>query len=162
MEKIWLRPMQIDDMDLIYQWANEPECRKNSFHMEKIPYEDHKKWFQAKLISKYCDMFVACREKTPIGQIRLEYEGDKALISYSVTKEERGRGYGGVLLKLAEEKVRDKKINIHVLEGLVKEHNIASQRKFEEMGYDKQKKGSCFCYQKRLEVKNENMVRMLK
>ena len=64
MEKIWLRPVQISDMDLIYQWANESECRKNSFHMGKISYEEHRKWFRSKLVSRKCDMFVACREET--------------------------------------------------------------------------------------------------
>lgn len=150
MEKIWLRPVQIDDMDLIYQWANESECRKNSFHMGKISYEEHRKWFRSKLVSRKCDMFVACREETPIGQIRLEYEGEKAIISYSVAKDERGKGYAGVLLQLVEQEVKKQQINISILEGLVKEHNVASQRTFEKIGYGRQKKDGCYCYSKKL------------
>lgn len=162
MGEIRLRPARISDMDLIFQWANDDECRKNSFHIEKIDYEDHVKWFQSKLNTKQCDMFIVCRGEMPIGQIRLDYEGKKAIISYSVAKEERRKGYGKIMLQLLEQEVKNQPTKIDTLEGLVKEQNIASQKKFEEMGYSKQKMENCYCYTKKIDINKDNNLQCFK
>ena len=42
--KLYLRTADENDMDLLFQWANDPDVRKNSFHSEPISYETHKKY----------------------------------------------------------------------------------------------------------------------
>lgn len=150
MEEMQLRKVKFSDLDLIFQWANELECRKNSFHTEEILYENHVKWFQEKLASSQIDMYLACKNQVPIGQIRLNYEDNIAMISYSVSKEERGKGYGGVMLSLVEKKLKEEKKEIVMLIGKVKIDNIASQKKFEQLGYEKSKKGNYILYTKEI------------
>ena len=41
MENIYLRVADASDMDLIFQWANEPLVRKNSFSTREITYKEH-------------------------------------------------------------------------------------------------------------------------
>ena len=42
----YLRQADEKDMDLIFQWANEPVVRKNSFTIDMIAYEEHKEWYK--------------------------------------------------------------------------------------------------------------------
>lgn len=39
-----LRKAEQSDMDLLFEWANDPAVRKNSFRSDPIPYADHVKW----------------------------------------------------------------------------------------------------------------------
>ena len=41
----YLRKATIEDMDLLFQWANDPVVRKNSFSTAEISYEEHTKWY---------------------------------------------------------------------------------------------------------------------
>ena len=36
---VYLREAQIQDRDLLFQWANDALVRQNAFHTEQIPYE---------------------------------------------------------------------------------------------------------------------------
>ena len=42
---LYLKKVEPTDVDLLYQWANDSEVRKNAFHTEPILYENHVKWF---------------------------------------------------------------------------------------------------------------------
>ena len=40
----YLRLAEMEDMDLLFTWANEEMVRKNSFSTRKITYEEHVIW----------------------------------------------------------------------------------------------------------------------
>ena len=42
----------------------------------------------------------------PIGQLRVDTDAEKAVISYSIAKEHRNRGYGVQMARLGEEWIR--------------------------------------------------------
>lgn len=132
---IRLRRVEESDCGLIYQWANDPETRKNSLNKAQILYEDHCRWFEGKLQDGDCDFFVCELKTKAVGQIRLDYLKGSAVISYSVAKDFRGQGLGSQMLKLVEEQVKE---NILYLYGIVKKENIASQRAFAKNGYERQ------------------------
>ena len=50
--RLSLREVTAKDMDLLYEWANDPTVRQNAFHTEPIPYEDHKMWFAKNLADR--------------------------------------------------------------------------------------------------------------
>lgn len=132
-----LRRVTYEDRMLLLEWANDKEVRKNSFQTHQIGMEEHCRWLERKLADEQCDMFLLCRDDVPVGQIRLDYTGEQAVISYSIAKDYRGKGYGGILLQLAEDEVRRTRRDIHEMYAEVKEENLASRRKFEQAGYDK-------------------------
>ena len=43
---IYLREATIEDRDLLYEWANDPETRRASFNTDRINYEEHCRWFE--------------------------------------------------------------------------------------------------------------------
>lgn len=130
-----LRQATYEDMELIFVWANDELTRKNSFHDRKITYSEHKEWFHKKMDSEECDILICVCDNVPIGMLRLEYNNQKALISFSVDKDYRGQGLGGKILELARSYVMDNKADIKYLYGLVKYSNVASQKNFEKLNY---------------------------
>ena len=42
-----LRTVKKEDVDILYEWANDPITRKNSFSEERIEYITHVNWFNS-------------------------------------------------------------------------------------------------------------------
>ena len=92
--KGYLRQANKDDMDLLFEWANEESVRRNSFSMRTISYEEHQRWFTQILAKTDCKQYIYILEGEAIGQVRLQTDGDTAEISYSICSAKRCRGYG--------------------------------------------------------------------
>lgn len=75
---LYLREAVEEDMDLLYEWANDAEVRKNAFHTEQIPYDTHKKWFENLLKDTETLQYILVEEETAknitflIGQVKYE------------------------------------------------------------------------------------------
>ena len=132
-----LRKVKPEDIMLIYRWANDDEVRQNSFNSNLISFEEHKKWFLSKLNDSDCYFYIFENDHTPVGQIRVDVDGQTGCISYSIAKEFRSHGYGRKMLKALENTIRVEHLPIKILEAEVKKDNQASQKKFEEAGYEK-------------------------
>lgn len=143
---MYLLKAQINDMDLLYKWANDEVVRNNSFNCKKISYLEHKKWFEEKLKTDNSDIYIYYFKDEPVGQIRLDYQDDMALIDFSIDKARRGKGHGTRILDLIESADKKKIFNNYV--GRVKYNNIASQRGFEKMGYKRSDKETYIEYNK--------------
>lgn len=98
-------PATEKDANLFFEWANDPETRKNSYNQEPIPYADHVAWFNKRVNSGSCKFYVFRNDEgEPVGQVRIEKTGpDQALISISVDKDHRGKGYSSEMLRQASE-----------------------------------------------------------
>lgn len=143
-----LRKVIPSDVDLLYKWANDPEVRKNAFHTEPIPYENHVKWFAKMLEDTSVYQYILYQRELPIGQIRLNVEGNEALIDYSISAEYRGKGFGRKLLELVKEQIAiDKISNVIKMIGQVKYGNQASARAFEKCGFTKQETAEYIQYE---------------
>ena len=130
-----LRAATIEDMDLLFEWANDPLVRKNSFSSEQIPYEEHREWYAKLLERKDRKQYIYEYENEPIGQIRLSIDGDTAVISYSICASKRGMGHGKNMLQLLSNQVIIDLPDVKKLLGKVKMDNVASQKAFLEVGY---------------------------
>lgn len=154
---LYLRAAVEDDMDLLYQWANDSEVRKNAFHTEKIAYDTHKTWFANVLKDEDVLQYLLVKEdgegnhKTEeIGQIRLNIDGNKAVIGYSIAKDMRKKGFGEKMVQMVEEKLQETGKNIGVLIAQVKYENPASAKVFEKCGYTAARKEAYIEYTKQL------------
>ena len=130
-----LREIEPTDIDLLFEWANDPLTRKNSFHSDMIQYEDHKKWFSRMISDDSVLQYIMMENEIPVGQIRLNLEAEKAEIGYSIAAEYRGRGYGHKILQLIKGEIRNKHPEIRKLVARVKPDNEASNRLFISEGY---------------------------
>ena len=81
-------------------------------------------------------LYIMMREETPIGQVRYELSNNIAEISYSISPQERGKGYGKQIIHLAVMKIKNEYPNITRIRALVKPQNDASILCFEYNGFN--------------------------
>ena len=120
------------DKRLLFDWANEEEVRKNSINSRKISFEEHEVWFDKKINSPGCVIFILEMNGRPVGVVRFEFnEEEKAWeIGYSIELNFRGMGLGKIIINKG----------IHLLNhypviGYVKEENRKSQAIFNSLGF---------------------------
>lgn len=148
-----LKPVNLSHTDIIYEWANEEETRKHAFHTERIEYSTHQLWMRAKLDDPNCLFFICDNAGIYVGQIRLDISGQQGLISYSIDKCQRGKGYGKQMLLLLEAEIEHSpewagKITEFV--ARVKYGNLPSQKCFERLGFTKIELTEYIEYQKNI------------
>ena len=106
MSNVFLRRVKHDDLDLLYQWANDSVVRNNSFNTDHISYINHVEWFNKIMSDSAVLQFILMDDDTPVGQIRLNVVNEEAEIGYSIGSEFRGQGYGHKILQLVADEVR--------------------------------------------------------
>lgn len=134
--KTYLRNVTQQDIELLFEWANDYAVRKNSFNTEQILFEDHVRWFNKMMSDEDVLQFIMMVDDTPVGQIRFVINKDEAEIGYSIAKEYRGKGYGHKILQLSTALVSEEYPGIHKLIAKVKPDNAASNKLFLNEQYE--------------------------
>lgn len=116
-----------EDAKLYFDWANDPEVRKQSHNTDLVLWKTHLKWFNKKVESDSL-LLVFFDGSTPVGQVRI----DDGLISFTVDSKFRGKGFGTAILETVKTLV-SKKFNRITAE--VKKDNIPSIKAFERAGF---------------------------
>jgi UDP-2,4-diacetamido-2,4,6-trideoxy-beta-L-altropyranose hydrolase len=133
-----LRRARPKDCELLYTWVNDPEVRANSFSSEVISRERHEEWFRKKLADSNAILYLVIDpDESPIGQVRYDVEGSRALISISLGAGFRGKGYGGKCLSLAVEELF-RSTSATVIDAYVKPANETSLQMFLKAGFRRQ------------------------
>ena len=97
---IEFREVNINDINILFNWINDPLVRKLSFISKKVTFKVHEKWFLNKINDSNCIMLLFFKSYNPIGQVRIEKETlNQAGISISISNENRGKGYSVDMLK---------------------------------------------------------------
>lgn len=150
MKELKLRPVTMEDAELILEWRNDADTRANSFQGDIILKDTHMAWLKNKLESKNAKLFMVLDHQEEIGHIRLDILGNIGEISYMVAPEKRGQGYGEALLTLL---CRQQFTGIEVLVGMVQKKNSASGKCFTKAGFTCLAGGDTDCYIKVLFAK---------
>ncbi len=135
MRHAYLRKATIEDMDLLFRWANETDVRANSFSTSVITYDEHCEWYQNLLADDCRQEYIYICQKEEIGQARISIENENAEIGYSIRSDKRCMGHGRMLLQLLTEKIQIDYPQIKRLTARVKPQNAASQKAFINAGY---------------------------
>lgn len=125
------------DVNLYYEWANDPEVRAGALNSAPIPMLDHINWFRAKCEDENSYMYVVSKENKPLGQVRFDVDRNlgTAIISYSIDSSFRNKGWGTSLMRVAGRTfIKDLGKQI-LLKAVVKKENIASNKVFENLGF---------------------------
>ena len=130
-----IRLVRKSDCDLLYEWVNEKDVRKNSLNSDPIPYEVHKEWFHSMLIQSNVRIYIALHQQIAIGMGRICMNDGIATVSYSIDKKFRGQGFGTQLISILTQKIMDEHKEIKQIVGIVKMENYASRQIFEKNGY---------------------------
>lgn len=133
-EALTLRPVVMDDAHLLWVWANDSSLRAQSFTSEKIPWQTHLDWLEAKLSDAQSVFLLAEARGRPVGVARIEKKGMEAVISVSICSEERGKGLGNRVIALAS-RAYTNCVGRSLIHAYIKSDNSASRRAFEHAGY---------------------------
>lgn len=139
-------------VDIIYEWANDPVTRMYSFHKDVISYEQHVEWFQRKIKDTNCRFYICQHDNDLIGQIRVDFENGKGIVSYCVAPLHRGCGYGSQMLRMLQELLSNDMdvIPITILQGKVLHQNVASQKCFLNCDYDRSERDEYILFTKKI------------
>ena len=154
---IHLREVRLSDVDMIYQWANDPLTRQNSFNSDKIKYDEHVQWFNRMLNRNDVKMYILMEDNKPVGQIRLNINDTNAEISYSIASDFRGMGYGRKIVSLVVDEIKMNIPEVLTVSAQVKPGNSASKSIFEKEGFAMKS----VCYELALENTGGETVRKL-
>ncbi|UTW60654.1 UDP-2,4-diacetamido-2,4,6-trideoxy-beta-L-altropyranose hydrolase [bacterium SCSIO 12741] len=136
-KSITLRQASEKDVDLFYQWANDPDTRQNSTQSEPIPYPTHVSWFASKIRDVNTRIYVFEHPGGPVGYLRLEQREGHWLISYAMDPEFRGKGLGKFLIgRGMTEFIEEKQDASLVFHAWVKKSNLASAVTFKNCNFD--------------------------
>ena len=127
---IEFREVTINDMNIFFNWINDPLVRSLSFDSEKVVLKVHEKWFVNKINDTNCIMLLFFNANNPIGQIRIEKENlNQATISISISSENRGKGYAADMLKKASKYFHSKNPEF-TINAFIKNNNFCKKHTF--------------------------------
>jgi len=130
-----LRRTRACDCEVFWEWANEPGARAASFRNKTISWEQHTQWFQAKLSDPKAILYTATnREGLPIGEVRYQVNGGRAVISIGMGAPYRGCGWGRKILALGIARLFQDS-TVQFIDAYVKPSNEASLRLFVGAGF---------------------------
>lgn len=130
-----LQPASESDFEVLWQWANDPVTRANSFDPSPIPCDQHKGWCHAKLADPHCYLWMVVDEIFGrMGVVRFDCAGSVATISISLAPQARGKGYGRKIITAACQQLFQSS-GVEVVRALTKPQNKASIHAFERAGF---------------------------
>jgi len=130
-----LHPVTEADCELLWEWANDPTTRANSFDSAPIPLEKHKGWCRAKLQDPKCSFWIAANaEFGKIGVVRFDRHDSEATISVALAPHARDRGYGKKLIRSACDRIFALS-EVELVRAFIKPANKASVCAFESAGF---------------------------
>lgn len=116
-------PARIKDAQILFDWRNDPITRAMSRNSDLVEWNDHVVWLTSHLALPQSKIYIAENFRKPVGTFRID--GDE--ISYTVAPDERGKGYGVIMLCRAREM-------FGVLRAEIYERNTASIKIAERAG----------------------------
>ena len=148
------RKANINDIDLYFKWINDSLVREYSFQSNLVDVKSHNEWFKSKINDSNSFMSVFENElNEKVGQVRIDKVDDvNALISVSVAKEHRGKGYASKLILIYSDYFL-KKYKFFCISAYIKQSNLRSKHVFESAGFEFSKttvykKNKSFLYKK--------------
>jgi RimJ/RimL family protein N-acetyltransferase len=96
-----LRKSTYNDWKILLDWRNDPITRENSFETGEVSEQTHKLWLNDSLLNPYREIYILENNNIPIGSIRSDnVSTNQYVLSWSITSNQRGNGYGTKILEL--------------------------------------------------------------
>lgn len=102
--KMILKAAEMDDWQLLLDWRNDIDTRKNSHDKNIVDESNHKSWLKNVIDNPNRQLFIAYQNGFPIGTLRADFDSqiDGHELSWTVAPLARGKGYGKrMVLQLA-------------------------------------------------------------
>lgn len=138
-DSIYLRPMTVDDTDMIVAWRNKDFVRKNFIYQEPFTREGHLAWIRDQVETGHVVQFVIClQDGREIGSVYFrDIDRVQGVAEYGIfigEEDALGCGYGTAAaraaLRHAFTKLHLYKVFLRFLAG-----NIAAEKSYEHAGF---------------------------
>lgn len=139
-QRIYLRPITVEDTDLVLKWRNSKAVVENYIYRKPISREEHLSWLNDKVGTGLVHQFIICRleDDKPLGSIYLQnFEETNRKAEEGIFLGEReayGKGIGTEAAKLLLEYCF-KELHLHKVSARALAYNQASLRMHEKAGY---------------------------
>jgi SAM-dependent methyltransferase/RimJ/RimL family protein N-acetyltransferase len=130
-----LRKLEVEDIDLLFEWRNYPEIIKRSTSQKKVGYKEHSDWFNNILVDENILSFVIEIDNIPSGHIRLEREDINCVITTYLLDKYTGKGYGVEAIKKACDMTLKQWKNISII-AFIRESNKSAQSAFSKAFFE--------------------------
>lgn len=132
-EVLRLRAAAMADADLLLAWRNDPVTRAASFNRELTSSTDHLAWLHRALNDEGRSLLIGDVEGRPVGVVRLDRRGERAVISVTVAPSARGIGLATPLIRGGLRHAAA--LGISRLDAHIRPQNEASRRAFAAAGF---------------------------
>jgi len=133
--ELCVRTANAEDVNLIFEWANDPYVRKNSLNGDSIPFEVHQKWYSEKIACPATKLYIIENDSgVSVGVVRLEQKSERWLLNYNIAPILRGKGLARGMLSAALTYHRDV-VGCCTVGATVKVENVASRRVLERESF---------------------------
>jgi len=124
------------DRALLFEWANDPVTRANSFTPDPVPWETHCSWLAGVLRDPHRRLYLVLGPgDEPVGQVRFDRRGEhEAEISMSLAPTRRGQGLAARVIRLATDRAKED-AGFQTVHAFIKPANEVSRRAFARAGY---------------------------
>lgn len=129
-----IRFIEPSDKLYIYDWANDPITRRNSFNSQVIVFNDHCKWFDSVLSSKMKLYLMCLWNKERAGIVRFDMFHHYSLIGININPVFRGKGLSVKFLEAAIYEYF--KLCSLPIKARIKHDNTASLKAFKRAGFE--------------------------
>lgn len=128
-----IRKAEMHDAEYLFNLANDPVTRKNSFSSELIEWESHINWLEQKLNNEKSSIYIITNDGRNIGTVKFKNNDDEVVIGVTVDPNYRGLGLGALIIeKGCHEYWSTQDENII---AYIKTTNKASKRIFEKANF---------------------------
>lgn len=106
-ERVYLRPIQEADTELVVSWRNKERVRHNFIYQKPFTKEGHLNWLRTQVEPGHVVQFIICEKVSdrPVGSVYFrDIDREKSIAEYGIfigEDDALGRGYGTQAAKLA-------------------------------------------------------------
>lgn len=139
-QRIYLRPITMEDTERIVAWRNEERVRRNFIYQAPFTKEGHESWMRTKVANGEVVQFIICEKESdrPVGSVYfrdMDPLNKKAEYGIFIGEaDSAGKGIGTEAAKLAVAYARDQ-LKLHKLMLRVFADNQAAVKSYQNAGF---------------------------
>ncbi|MFK7993558.1 MAG: GNAT family N-acetyltransferase [Granulosicoccus sp.] len=137
MDSLTLRPVNVDDAQIIWTWRNSEGAHKYYKNPTRQTLEDHTAWINSAISDSKNQLWIIEDNGEPVSHVRIDFVSERiASVSIVVDPTRYGKGYGKQSLFLVLDGLISNGISVSIF-AEIHIDNIASRKLFEAAGFQR-------------------------
>ncbi len=133
--EVTIRKARIEDATLLLSWRNDSRTRRFSHRDRELELDEHLEWMERTIARSDTDLLIASLDGVPVGCLRFDRQGERALVSIYLDPDRQGGGLGLSALNAALGWLSHTNPTIRFTDADVRAGNDVSHGLFTAAGY---------------------------